>query len=240
MLNVVLFYQKYFTPFSFQGHPFSGYFGASFFVGLLMRAPVVGLPVCVNGFRKFMQLPLSKQDKQPTPLSQRSAHSPAQLSIPKLHLLCRATLPSTASYKQRNYQYPSSTCYVEQPYLVQHHTSSVTINTRASSTCYVEQPPGTSRVQPSIPRVHHPSPACYIEQPYNASSSTYSVIQSYWPSTCPCASEAVHCPAKYNPYTGNNQYRCNAAFSIQCPNRSKSMPLRRFTLYLESVNNVDV
>ena len=178
------------------------------------------MPVCVNGFRKFMQLPLSKQDKQPTPLSQRSAHSPEQLSIPKLHLLYRATLPSTASYKLRNYQYPSN------------------------STCYVEQAPSTSSAQLSIPRVHHPSPACYIEQPHNASTSStvasYNPIEPVLSTTCPCASKAVHCPAKYNPYTGNNQYRCNAAFSIQCPNRSKSMPLRRFTLYLESVNNVDV
>ena len=43
---------------------------------------------------------------------------------------------------------------------------------------------------------------------------------------------------KSNPYPGNNQYRCNAAFTET--NRSKSMPLRRFTLYLESVNNVDI
>ena len=180
----------------------------------------MGLPVCVNGFRKFMQLPLSKQDKQPTPLSQRSAHSPEQLSIPKLHLLCRATLPSTASYKLRNYQYPSN------------------------STCYVEQAPSTSSAQLSIPRVHHPSPACYIEQPYNAStSSTAASYNPIDPLLAPVLLKLYTVQlawTQHNPYTGNNQYRCNAAFSIQCPNRSKSMPLRRFTLYLESVNNVDV
>ena len=54
-----------FVPFS-QGHPFSGNRVVSFFVGLLMRAP--GLPVCVNGFRKFMQLaPRCRTNNQPSP-----------------------------------------------------------------------------------------------------------------------------------------------------------------------------
>ena len=79
---------------------------------------VVGLPVCVNGFRKFMQLPLSKQDKQPTP-----------------------SLSYEAPIHPSNYQYPG---YVEQPYLVQHYRSCATINTQgpppSSPACYIEQP----------------------------------------------------------------------------------------------------
>ena len=69
------------------GHPFSGNRVVSFFVGLLMRAP--GLPVCVNGFRKFMQL-APRQDKQPT-LSQAPIH-PRNYQYPAEPELYRATL----------------------------------------------------------------------------------------------------------------------------------------------------
>ena len=54
-----------------------------FFVGLLMRA--MGLSVCVNGFRKFMQLAPHHQDKQPT-LSQAPIH-PRNYQYPLVRLL---------------------------------------------------------------------------------------------------------------------------------------------------------
>ena len=83
-----------------------------------------------------------------------------------------------------------------------------------------------------------------MEQPYNASGSTAAAAASYNPCRDPVLNPGALARLDHRieaGYTGNNQYRCNAAApSIHRPNRSKSMPLRRFTPYLESVNNVDI